>query len=121
MEIPLKNLFVQLSNLDKVWILDIDGTLLLNNGYKDGGDVMLPKVKEFMDKIPTTDRIIILTGRSSEVRDVTIKFLAENGIRYDHIIFDLPLGERILINDQKPSGLITAYSVNLQRDRGMPL
>lgn len=26
-------------------------------------------------------------------------------MRYDHIIFEAPYGERILINDDKPSGL----------------
>ena len=37
-------------------------------------------------------------------------------IRYDHIIFDLPYGERILVNDIKPGGLQTSIAVNTQRD-----
>ena len=42
-------------------------------------------------------------------------------IRFDQIIYDLPFGERILINDAKPSGLKTAYSVNTVRDAGISL
>ena len=31
----------------------------------------------------------------------------------------MPNGERILVNDIKPSGLKTAYSYNLTRDTGL--
>ena len=61
--------------------------------------------------------IILLTARSSEVRDMTEKFLRENNIRYDHIIFDVPVGERILVNDNKPSGLVTALAIERTRDK----
>ena len=43
----------------------------------------------------------------------------ENQIRYNKIIYDMPNGERILMNDIKPSGLKTAYSYNLDRDIGL--
>ncbi len=33
------------------------------------------------------------------------------------IIFNAGQGERIMINDMKPDGLVTAYAVNTQRDR----
>ena len=35
------------------------------------------------------------------------------------IVYGLPYGERILINDRKPSGLPTAIAVNTDRDRFM--
>ena len=43
-------------------------------------------------------------------------FLKKNNIRYDYLISDMPFGERILVNDRKPSGLDTAYAVNKDRD-----
>ena len=43
-------------------------------------------------------------------------FLKDNGIRYDHIIFEAPYGERIVINDKKPSGLPVSVAVNTERD-----
>ena len=35
------------------------------------------------------------------------------------MLFNLPTGERILINDMKPSGLDTAIGINLERDIGL--
>ena len=63
--------------------------------------------------------VIIITGRDEAYRETTVGLLNEYAIRYDHIIFNAPLGERILINDIKPSGLHTAIAVNKLRD--MPL
>ena len=80
---------------------------------------MLPGVIEFFNTISEDDKIIILTARSSEYKEETEEFLIQNKIRFDYIIFDLPIGERILINDEKPSGLKTAYAYNLIRDKGL--
>ena len=107
---------LKLSSLPKTWIFDLDGTILVHNGYKNGGDRILPGVKEFFDKIPETDHILILTARKEEVLESTIEFLKDNGIRYNNILADIPFGERILLNDMKDSGLKTAYAVNLKRD-----
>lgn len=106
-----------LSTLPKTWIFDLDGTLLKHNGYKtDGYDTVLPGVKEYLAKILPEDRVILLTSRTDEYRDATLRFLAEAGIRYDEILFNMPMGERILVNDRKPSGLDMAVAVNLDRD-----
>jgi len=107
------------SHLNKTWIFDLDGTLVKHNGYKFYGDQLLPGVKEFFNNISKNDVIIILTARSSEFKNITEKFLIENQIKFDHIIYDLPVGERILFNDIKPSGMKTAYSYNLKRDFGL--
>ena len=45
------------------------------------------------------------------------EFLKEHQIRYDHIIYNAPYGERILINDQKPSGLNMAISLSPARNQ----
>jgi hypothetical protein len=110
---------LKLSSLPKTWIFDLDGTLLVHNGYKNGGDEVLPGVKEFFDRIPETDYIIILTARKNEVLESSKEFLDKNGIRYNTIISDIPFGERILFNDRKKTGLQTAYAINLKRDEGL--
>ena len=110
---------LKLSSLPKTWIFDLDGTILVHNGYKNGGDRILPGVKEFFDKIPETDYILILTARKEEVLESSIKVLKDNGIRYNEILADIPFGERILFNDMKDSGLKTAYAINLKRDEGL--
>ncbi len=106
-----------LSLLGHTWILDLDGTIVKHNGYKiDGYDSFLDGAKEFLDSIPEGDMIIFLTSRKETERQQTEKFLAENGVRYEHIIFGVPYGERILMNDRKPSGLEMAVAVNVERD-----
>lgn len=108
---------MKLSTLPKTWIFDLDGTLVKHNGYKeDGTDMLLAGAKEYLAEIPLEDRIIIATSRTEEYREMTMRFLRENGIRYDEILFNMPFGERILVNDRKPSGLDMAVAVNLNRD-----
>lgn len=106
-----------LSTLPKTWIFDLDGTLLKHNGYKlDGEDTVLSGVREYLEEIPGEDRVVILTSRTKEYREKTLCFLKENGIRYDEILFGMPMGERILVNDRKPSGIDMAVAINLERD-----
>lgn len=105
-----------LSPLPHTWIFDVDGTICVHNGYKNGEDIILGGVKELFAQIPEEDMIILLTSRKSEEKDNLMKFMKDNGLRYNHIIFDAPMGERILVNDDKPSGLKCAYAVNKNRD-----
>lgn len=109
-----------LSALGHTWILDLDGTIVKHNGYKiDGEDSFLPGAKKFLNSIPEKDMIVFLTSRTEEYRKSTVKFLEQNGIRYDHIIFNAPYGERILINDDKPSGLKMSKGICTRRDNFM--
>ena len=107
-----------LSTLPKTWIFDLDGTILKHNGYKlDGEDILLEGAKAYLDGIPAEDRIVIFTSRTEEYRQQTLDFLREQGIRYDEILFEMPMGERIVVNDRKPSGLNMAVALNMDRDR----
>lgn len=108
-----------LSTLGKTWILDFDGTLVVHNGYKEGQDKWLPGAKEFLQSIPQTDYILILTAREKDAREQTESFLKKHGIRYDDIKFEMPMGERILLNDTKPSGLIMSHAVECTRNEGL--
>ena len=97
--------------------MDVDGTIVKHNGYIiDGFDTLLDGVKDFFDNINPQDKVILLTARKSENLENLKNFLKENNIRYDYLLTDMPMGERILINDSKPSGLNTAYSFNKKRD-----
>lgn len=108
---------IRISPLAKTWILDLDGTIVVHNGpYIYGEDRFLPGAKEFLDSISPQDIIIFLTARSNYEKAHTLKFLKKNNVRYDHIIFNAGHGERILINDNKPDGLVTAMAINTKRD-----
>ncbi len=109
---------VNLSPMPKTWILDLDGTIVVHDGpYILGHDKFLPGAKEFLDGISEYDMIIFLTARGEWEKEHTLRFLKENHVRYDHIIFGAGQGERVLINDNKPDGLVTAVAVNTTRDK----
>ncbi len=106
-----------LSTLPKTWIFDLDGTIVKHNGYKvDGYDTLLDGVKEYIGALPKEDFVLILTSRTDEYHDMTMNFLKEHDVRYDKIIFNMPMGERIVINDRKPSGIGMAVAINIERD-----
>lgn len=107
-----------LSTLPKTWVFDLDGTLLKHNGYKlDGEDTVLEGVTEYMETIPSEDKIVIFTSRTDEYRKQTLDFLQKSQIRYDEILFNMPVGERIIVNDRKPSGLDMSVAFNIDRDK----
>ena len=108
---------IEMSALPKTWIIDLDGTIVRHNGYKtDGADSLLENADKLLSQIREEDMVIFVTSRKKEYKEMTERFLGENGIRYDHIIYEAPYGERILVNDRKPSGLKMAYAINTNRD-----
>ena len=112
---------LKISTLGHTWIIDVDGTICIHNGYKNGGDVLLDGVKEFFSEIPEEDMILMLTSRDESERENLEKFMKNNGLRFNQIVFGAPMGERILINDDKPSGLRMAYAINKKRDAKLNL
>jgi hypothetical protein len=110
---------IVLSPLAHTWFVDIDGTVLLHNGYKSGVDSLLPGIEDFWASIPVCDTIVLLSAREERLRAQTLEVFKRFGLRFDLALFDLPVGERILINDAKPRGLATAIAINLPRDAGL--
>ena len=112
------NEIIILSNLPHTWLIDIDGTILKHNGYiLDGVDSVLPKVVEFFRSLPPKDVVILLTSRNIAYKEMTECFLKKNNIRFNMIIYGLPFGERIVINDSKPSGMCTSVACSIDRDQ----
>ncbi|MCD7907281.1 MAG: hypothetical protein LUH04_06295 [Clostridium sp.] len=110
---------ITVSDLPKTWILDLDGTIVKHNGYKiDGTDTLLPGIDHLLSQISQSDMVIFLTSRSEEYKNNTLSFLEKHHIRYNHVIFNAPYGERILVNDNKPSGLRMAIAISTERDIG---
>ena len=113
---------LEFSPLNKTWILDIDGTLVKHNGYKiDGHDTLLDGVKEFFKTLNPNDNVVMLTARKEEYLEDLKAFLKENNLRYDYLLTDMPMGERILVNDRKPSGLDMAFAINKNRDEELEI
>lgn len=110
-----------ISSLAHTWIIDVDGTICVHNGYKNGEDVILDGVQEFFNSIPSEDMIIILTSRSNTEEERLKSFLCKYGLRHNHIIFNAPMGERIIVNDDKPSGLKMAYAISKKRNDALDI
>jgi hypothetical protein len=111
---------IKLSNLNKTWFFDLDGTLVKHNGYKTGKEEILNGIKSFFDNnIKEGDVVIATTARSSKDLKEVKKLFKKNNICINVYISGLPVGERLLFNDIKDSGLKTAYSFNLIRDEGL--
>lgn len=109
--------YLRLSALPKTWVIDVDGTIVPHNGHlRTEGDMLLPGVKAFFEQLPEDDVIVLLTARTIVHRAALEQFLRREGIRFNALLCGMPTGERILINDRKPSGLPTAFAVNRQRD-----
>ena len=108
---------IKVSKLPKLWIFDLDGTIVKHNGYLiDGEDTLLDGAKDFFERLTSEDKVVIVTARQKKYKRKIKKFLRKNGIKYYKILFDMPIGERILINDIKPKGLKTSVAINTVRD-----
>ena len=111
---------LKLSGLPKTWFIDLDGTVLVHNPGLAEPDRLLPGVKEFWAKaIRLEDRVILVTARDPQFETATRVFLAMQELRFDQLIMGLPTGERIVLNDKKPSGLHTAIAINVLRNGGL--
>lgn len=116
---------LELSPLPHTWLLDLDGTIVFHKSPSDFAkgepDKLTLNAAEFFASLPKEDIVIILTARPKEKAKEVESFLIQHQIRFNQIIYDLPAGERILINDSKPSGLLTAHAVNLPRNSGLEI
>ncbi|QNI83935.1 mobA-like NTP transferase domain protein [Synechococcus sp. PROS-7-1] len=109
------------SRLPKTWFIDIDGVIVKHNSHLELGDSQqfLSGVKDFLKNINSCDTLVITTARSAEDSVLIMdKIKAIVDCRVE-LLSNLGHGERILINDRKPSGLKTAVAVNAKRNSGL--
>jgi len=104
---------------------DIDGTLVKHSKPTDSQlpthtlellDGTLEKLLEW-DKMGYN--IILTTGRKESLRSVTELQLSKAGIIHDQLIMGIGGGKRVLINDNKPNGTISADHICLTRNKGI--
>lgn len=109
----------------KTLFVDIDGTLVKHENpstsSKPSHEMVL--LEGTIDKILEWNKkgyiIILTTGRKESNRQMTVKQLEEAGIFYDQLIMGVGRGPRVVINDLKPDGTTTAYSINIERNKGL--
>jgi len=114
-----------MNEMKKTIFLDIDGCVLKHKGNMSdiilNDSEILPGVKEkFNEWDGLGYKIVLTTGRRESARKLTEKQLFSYGLFWDHLIMGCNRGERILINDFKPSSdEPTARAICLTRNTGL--
>jgi hypothetical protein len=109
----------------KTIICDIDGTLVRHydphtvskSTYKM--ELLEGTIEKLLEWERKGYNIILLTGRKESMRKVTEQQLSNVGVFYDQLIMGVGGGPRYLINDYKPDGTESAFSINVERNKGI--
>jgi hypothetical protein len=107
----------------KTFFIDIDGVIMKNGSRYfepswDKTDILVNNVN-FINNLYKKYKcqIILTTSRSSLYKEKTIEQLNNNGIKYDHIVFDLYHTKRVIINDfSNTNKYPSCEAVNILRD-----
>lgn len=100
--------------------VDLDGTLILFNLEPERvTDRIIPSTMSYLIKKKAEGACLVCTTARNAKH--TALAIANANIPldfFDHILYDLPMGRRILINDHKDDSPLSAISINLFRDKG---
>lgn len=103
--------------------LDIDGVIFKNSGEycgpKIGTTDIIKNNIDIINKLYDTGRtqIILTTARKSKYKNITMKDLKDNNIKFHNIIFDLFHSKRVIINDYASTNSYpSCEAINLKRD-----
>lgn len=112
----------------KTFFIDIDGTIVPYPRYKGELDDkiksdkyvedLLPGAKDFFNNLNENDVVIFTTGRQEKYRKLTERTLKHHNIKYKHLIMNLPIGKRYLINDTRNMLFQKSIAINLLRNKG---
>ena len=108
----------------KTIFCDIDGTIAVHRDcLHDMISVnmeLLPGVLfKFAEWREKDYYIILTTARPEDCRSVTEAQLMHCGLFWDQLVMGLPVGPRVVINDKKPNGLVTAEALCIERNKGL--
>ena len=62
---------------------------------------------------------MLTTARPEGCRAATEYQLRSEGLFWDQLVMGLPVGPRVVINDIKPNGTLTARAINVKRNEGL--
>ena len=112
--------------MKKTLFLDIDGCLIKHHGNLTTQilfdvEILDGTIKKLNEWESEGHKIVLITGRKESMRTITEKQLLSVGIFYDQLIMGIARGERVIINDDKPSSpsMITAKAIMIKRNEGI--
>lgn len=109
----------------KCLFLDLDGTCFSHTG--DLYDIMTSKGVYLLDGVVDFFKkcredgvyMVITTARPESLRAFTTAQMTKHGLWFDQLVMGLPTGQRVVINDNKPSGEGTARGICVERNLGL--
>lgn len=114
--------------MSKTIIIDIDGVIfkhpqsknVISDIIDDNEIELLPGVLDkFNEWYSSGYNILILSGRPESTRQITEWQLQNSGLFYDQLILGVKHFPRVIINDTKPNGLVTAIACPVERNVGL--
>lgn len=109
----------------KTIFLDIDGTIIEHCGNLSNivnsypGKILPGVIEKFNEWAVNGYTIVLTTARSESMRDFTKRQLEYHAIFYDHLVMGIGHGERVIINDNKPTMSETAFGITVDRNMGI--
>ncbi len=107
--------------MSKTLFIDLDGTLVYHN-YRplEEADRILPGVLDFLTEARAKGYFVVLTTNRSQEKAQGALDLLKNSIQFnfDRALYDLPVGIRVLINDNKDQE-VRALAMPLERNKGL--
>ncbi|MBI2596901.1 hypothetical protein HYW41_01980 [Candidatus Daviesbacteria bacterium] len=106
----------------KTYFIDVDGVVVKNGGQYCkpfwGTTEGLPENIKVINRLfDLGNYIILITSRKEKYRQITVKQLKREGVKYHQLIMDLNHSSRVVINDfSKSNPFPAAISVNIPRD-----
>lgn len=107
--------------MPKTLFIDLDGTLVFHNYHpREVEDQFLPGALDFLEKARALNNYCVLTTNRSEENSRAVISALRNliGFSFDREIYELPVGIRVLINDNK-NDEVRAIAIPLERNKGL--
>ena len=116
--------FLESVTYRKTIFIDIDGTILkhgqnLHKMCMAKSEILDGVIEKFLEWRKKEYYIVITTARVEGLRQLTQKQLTDVGLFYDQMLMGLSNGPRVLINDKKPEGIVSATAYCIERDGGI--
>lgn len=102
------------------YFIDLDGTLVRHHhdpkDYPAVAEILPGALKWLFSLVEQNAFLILTTGRSKREANPVIKQLKKLGIKFNAALFDLPVGIRLLVNDDAYDGECKAFAIRHKRN-----
>jgi hypothetical protein len=86
---------------------------------KHGGEVLDGVFEKFQEWRSKDYYVVLTTARPESLRAFTTQQIVDMGLHFDQLVMGLPTGPRVVINDEKPNGMVTAFAKCVRRNKGL--